>query len=92
MNGCQRKPGNALDQYCEGTGWVKDGWIVLFYEEHYTGNQKKKNNWGFGWSDNHPDAYDTAKFYCEQRTPNPCYKAISVETQRVPGSASGGSW
>jgi hypothetical protein len=92
LMGCQRDSGKALDQYCEGTGWVRDGWIVLFYEEHYQGTEKKKNHWGFGWAANHPDAYDNAKYWCEKAAKYPCYKQISVESSRVQGAASGGSW
>jgi hypothetical protein len=93
MNACKRKSGGALDQYCEGTGWVKDGWIALFYERHYTGNQAIKNHWGFGWAENRNDAGDNARYWCNKSAKHPCHYKVIVETPaRVNGPASGGAW
>jgi uncharacterized protein DUF4189 len=88
---CQRQSGNSEDHYCEGTGWVRDGWIALYYEENQTQFYRNKS-WGFGWADNGYDAQVYAEKYCEQRATKPCEFRELVQTSRWPGKSTGGSW
>jgi hypothetical protein len=87
MDNCLRNSGFSDDKYCEGVGWVKDGWI-----SYWTDNNKPNFAWGFGWSGNFDKADASGEYYCEQQTHLQCHRTGSLQTSRWPGKTTGGSF
>jgi hypothetical protein len=79
--------GSARDHYCEGTGWVKGGYITLWVET----NTHRFPAWGYGWDDSWQTAKKNGEWYCEQRTKKQCYEKVATSTI-LHGKARGGSF
>jgi Domain of unknown function (DUF4189) len=90
-NQCLNQSGTSDDHYCQGTGWVRDGYIALFYEQSFDPVYTDQH-WGFGWAENGVDAQRNAEKYCEQGAKDPCEFRELVETSRWKGATTGGSW
>src|SRR5918993_3753011 len=82
---CKNDPSSTHDQYCEGIGWVKNGYINLWVEQQVSPHFP---NWGYAWSADWRTARRNAEKYCEERISGKCYEKESVSTAMFSGSAS----